>query len=939
MDTEERLREALLELAQLRAREQETLREQTALLDGLEKISATASPGEAADALLESVKRSVQCDTALLLRSDVERFATIACTEETVRIEGTASYELLTGRKRRVPDLSRVDGLIVTGPKGSRPFVSMISTPAPFDASSTLVLVCLGRERGAFTRQDVELLDRFTQLAAQAIRSIQLAEQNVLLAEVISGSSVSISIADAADPKLPLIFVNDAFEILSGYARADVLHQNCRFLSAEEATSPERVRLREAVRNRQAGQFELRNRRADGEEFWNRLTLYPVSVGREQHPYLVATQEDITLARQIQEDRDAIRGDLMSALAGTREGFLIVDGTGAIRIANARFREFFGTGKGHFKPGNGFIQAWTKRLVELGEELETATQLAAARLSIGLAGTAGREEQLPDGRIVLINDTPILDGGFVSVVTEITSIKATERRLTERMIAIDSAQDGVAITDDEGRFIYLNPSHVTMFGYESSGELVGRSWTLLYKPAVIEQLQNVAMPILMRDGRWRGDLTGSRRDGSEIQQDVSLTRLDGGLICVTRDISDRVKGEAERDRLRDQLATAQRQEAIGQLSAGIAHDFNNVLAAISGSARLLEMDAQDTKSQEHIKRILSAGEQARGLISRMLEFGARKGRPERIDLRRPIVAATDLLRSGLPSTVSLTIDVPEEPVIAEADQIDVTQVVLNLVINARDAVSPEGSVCLRLDAEGLPAPDFEPRLGTVNMQAQYVALRVLDTGGGISDDNLNDVFEPYFSTKGNLGTGLGLSVVASIIAKAGGAISVDTSPHGTCFTVLWPTLNQVEQARVEHLPHHRKSATVLSGVNVIVVDDEPEVAAMIGAALERAGAEVAVCMDARDAIDAVDEDPEHWSLIVTDFDMPELNGADLAQSIRELRPGLPIVLCTALPDWKGRSRASPALFSRVISKPVDPAMLVDIVAECLNLEGNQEDRN
>ncbi|MEM9139453.1 MAG: PAS domain-containing protein, partial [Pseudomonadota bacterium] len=773
----------------------------------------------------------------------------------------------------------------------------------------------------------VKLLDRMTALAAQALRSIRLSERNSLLAEVIDGSSASISIADAGDPSLPLIYVNEAFEIMSGYKREEVLGINCRFLSIEPPNSPERTRLRTAIRDRVPGVFELRNKRADGVEFWNRLTLYPVQVGRERRPYLVATQEDITRTREAQTERDAARGQLMSALAGTREGFLLLDEDGVVQVANARFRDFFETKPGQWMPGTRFVDAMAGRLANLGHTPSASQDEAEARLTALAAGTKDREEQLPDGRTLLINDTAIPDGGFVSVATDVTAIKATERRLAERMVAIDAAQDGVAITDEAGEFVYLNPSHVTMFGYERAEELIGQSWTKLYRAATAAYLQEEAMPRLLSDGRWRGDVAGVRRDGSEILQDVSLTRLDGvGLICVTRDISDRVRGEAERAALRDQLALAQRQEAIGQLAAGIAHDFNNVLAVIEGSAHLLQADRGDDPALAHVQRILSASEQAKGLVARMLNFGARVSQRRRMDLRKPFADAIALVKSGLPGTIQVAIESPPEPVMADVDATEVIQVMLNLAINARDAMGSGGRIEIHLTtAETVPEGD--PAVGRISAGTSYALIRIQDTGGGIPDAQMSDVFDPYVSTKGDAGTGLGLAVVASIVNGIDGAVFVDSVVgEGSRFDVYWPLESRVSDAVAEPLPGRPAQ---LDGHSIIIVDDDGPVAEIMAAALERAGAETAICTDPRDAIGAIKDDPDHWSLVITDFDMPVMNGADLAETIRQVCPSKAMILCTALPDWQGRARVSADLFRRVLQKPVDPDVLVAAVSSCL----------
>ncbi|MEM6624140.1 MAG: PAS domain-containing protein [Pseudomonadota bacterium] len=926
MDTEERLREALLDLDRARQQERQALRESNALLDGLEGISTAETPAAAVEALLSSVQTSLGADAAILLHgagpAPVRHLSTVAATTQKLSVQGPEAAKYLSRHRRRIVDLGMVQPAPIVAA-----YRSMLSAPAAFGANDVLVLVCLGTALDLFDQADLRILDRLTGLAAQALTAKQLAEEKRLLAEVIDGSSTSFAIADAEDDGRPLIYVNEAFEILTGYTRDEVLGQNCRFLAAEPPGSPERRRLNECVRDRVAGQFELLNRRRDGDAFWNRLTLYPVTVGGDR-TYLVATQEDITRARQVQLEGDAARNQLMSALGSTREGFLMIGTNGRVRIANARYREFFGTQTGAWDTDKLFTDAWAQWLSHGGEEAARAAQDAAAMLAQMLAGGTPWEETLPDGRIVLVNATAMPEEGAVVVVTDVTALKTTERQLNERIVAIDVAQDGIAITDERGRFVYLNPSHVRMFGYDDQSELLGQSWELLYGPAERAQLQEIAMPALAKIGTWRGDIAGRRRDGSPVQQDVALTMLDGvGLVCVTRDISERIRGEQERLKLREQLHVAQRQEAIGQLAAGIAHDFNNVLAVINGSARLLAIDAGDDQVSPHLGRILAAGEQATSLIARMLDFGGRDEERRWTDLREAFGQAVELIQSGLPMGISLEVLQPEAPVQAYVDRTHVTQIVLNLAINARDAMPAEGGRISLSLSEPMTCPvDVAPQIGELRANERYVRARVQDSGSGMAPETLVEMFQPYYSTKGDHGTGLGLAVVASIVRGTDGAIDVRSElGYGTTFDVYLPISEQAPRDQSVAPTDGRRD---LKGLRLIVVDDDPNVAETIAQILEINGAETTVCEDPRDALSSIEEDPQEWHGVITDYDMPTMTGAELAQKIAAVTPNLRIVLVTALPGWQGRKQTLGTPFSDILSKPVDPHKLVVAVAKC-----------
>ncbi|MEM8842197.1 MAG: PAS domain-containing protein, partial [Pseudomonadota bacterium] len=704
--------------------------------------------------------------------------------------------------------------------------------------------------------------------------------------------------------------------------REEVLGVNCRFLSADPHNATERTRLRVAVANRRTGTFNLRNRRKDGTEFWNRLTLYPIDDDDGAPRMMVATQVDITAEREAEQERDAARNRLIGALSSTSEAFLLLDPHGRILFVNPKFREFFETDQVVWEEGARFVDVWARRLTDLGEARGPAMRQARARQNALFSGSRDREEHLPDGRVLLINDHPTREGGAVSIATNITSIKATETILKQRAVAIDSAQDGIAITDTEGRFVYMNPSHLRMFGYQSEVEILGRPWSILYRADHAEHITRVGIPEVERTGTWRSELAGVSKSGEPVAQEISLTLIrDVGLVCVARDTSERARDEQERSRLLEQLRHAQRQEAIGQLAAGVAHDFNNILSAINGSAELLGLDlARDHPARVHADRINAASERAASLVDRLLDLGARKREHGRIDLRHATEEAADLVRAGLTSQITLEVSVPDTPVIAEADPTDVLQVVLNLGINARDAC-PEGGGEITIAMQEVEvAPGLSLSVGELDPAARYARFRVSDTGAGISPDNSAKIFSPYFSTKGADGTGLGLAVMTSIIKNAGGAVRVESEIGvGTTFEVYWPlTVPRDRTRRRASAPPPLPDPMALDGRTILVCDDAELVAQVIAGTLEQAGAETAICTDPADALEAIVEDPDAWDLLVTDFDMPGMSGADLAAAVRQSGADVPMILVSALVHHASKS----ADFAAILEKPVDAEELI-----------------
>lgn len=514
--------------------------------------------------------------------------------------------------------------------------------------------------------------------------------------------------------------------------------------------------------------------------------------------------------------------------------------------------------------------------------------------------------------------------GFTAIIRDASQRKlleaerdTTRERMAEQVAAIEASNDGFAITDTIGQFVYMNHSHAQMFGYTDAAALIGMHWSNLYTAEAREQLEAEAFPVLGSKGRWRGESIGVRRDGSAIRQEISLSlRSDGGLVCVSRDVGERHHSDREMARLREQLLVSQRQEIVGQIASGIAHDFNNLIAAISGSAALIVADPANG-ARRQAERIETAAANAASLVAKMLSLGQRTPDNREIDLAAKIRNVVELLRASLAPQHSIVLRLPEEPITLIADSTEVMQVLLNLLVNARDAMDPDqpGRITVRLERLLPGDPAARPVIG-LRPVGPAALVRVEDTGSGIAEQALTGIFEPFRSGKGRNGSGLGLAVVKSIVEAAGGGVAVDSHPDkGSRFDVFWP-LDPPEQSRLPTMRSIPLSNNILKGRAVLVVDDNPAVVDVLTELLEGAGAEVGPCLEARDALAAIDEDPDAWALLITDFDMPGTNGAELAGQARRLKADLPVLLCTALPEQYGRQNSALHSFDAIIGKPV-----------------------
>ena len=729
-------------------------------------------------------------------------------------------------------------------------------------------------------------------------------------------------------------WVNAAFEKATGWQLDEIRGKNPgHFLQTSGTDTATVKRLRDALDEAHPVQAEVLNRARDGREYWVSLDIQPL---RDQSGILqgfLAMESDVTdrrnqaeVLRQSAEAAALARATLEAAVGALQDGFVLYDSDDRLVICNERYRDIYansapaivngatfesilryGLERGEFAAGIGREEAWLAE--RLANHRKTDSEI---------------EQQLSDGRWLRIFEKATPDGGRVGLRIDITALKLAEKRaLADRSTAMEASQEGIAITDAQGNYLYMNRAHLDLFGYETEAQIMGKPWSTLYLPEAAAWMQANVMPALFATGRWSGEIMGISRDGKPVDQEASLTlKEDGGILCIARDMAVRRREMAERDRLQEELQLAQRREIIGQMAAGLAHDFNNLLATISGSASLIEAAAEKgSMAIIGAGRIQAASGQAAGLVKRLLTLGARQSDKVAMDLRHPVREAAELVRASLRAPARLTLHLPEAAVAAVADPTDILQLVLNLAINARDAmVGMPGEITIQLGpatADDLVGPFA---VGNLDPSRAHICLSIKDTGPGMTAEQAAQIFKPYFTTKGEKGTGLGLAIVASVVTANLGAVRLITSTgHGTNFRVIWPL-----DAKTTPTPHPATAGLTgrLDGRTILVVDDQPEVLAVITAFLEAAGAEVAPATDPADVIEALRDDPGAWDLLVTDFDMPGMTGAKLAERAHAMIPGLPIILVTALAGVAGRHGAE---FAAVLGKPVDRDVLVSRV--------------
>lgn len=384
----------------------------------------------------------------------------------------------------------------------------------------------------------------------------------------------------------------------------------------------------------------------------------------------------------------------------------------------------------------------------------------------------------------------------------------------------------------------------------------------------------------------------------------------------------------ERIKLQDQLRQAQKMEAIGTLAGGIAHDFNNILSGIFGFTEIVMMDIPEgSVARSMLDEVLKAGIRAKDLVGQILTF-SRKTEMEymKVQIKMIVKEAMKLLRPSLPSTIEIRENFSTSREIL-ADPTQIHQVVMNLCTNAYHAMSEDGGVLeialLKENLDEESAAEFEDLI-----PGPYIKLTISDTGHGMDEEVMDQIFDPYFTTKEKgRGTGLGLSVVHGIVKSHGGAITVSSAPgKGTTFHALFPILEKVEIKKEE------LATGPLPGGNerVLFVDDETPLVKIGKAMLGWLGYDVTVSTGSLEALELFKAKPEAFDLVISDMTMPKMTGDKLAMKIMEIRPEIPVILCTGYSEKINEGKSSEIGIAAYVPKPIIINEIAKTIREVLD---------
>jgi len=485
--------------------------------------------------------------------------------------------------------------------------------------------------------------------------------------------------------------------------------------------------------------------------------------------------------------------------------------------------------------------------------------------------------------------------GFAKVTRDVTESRAAQEALYEseqrfRMLVQGVHDYAIYMLDLDGRVTNWNTGAERIKGYKAS-EIVGQHFSRFYTEEDRQSGEPArAMATAMREGKYEKEGWRCRKDGSRFWASVVLDPIRDehgrliGFAKVTRDITEKKRAQEELESAREALAQAQKLEAVGRLTGGVAHDFNNLLTVIRSSVDLLrrpELGAE--KRTRYLDAIADTADRAAKLTGQLLAFARRQPlQREVFDVRERIERLKQIIGSLVGSPIRIGFDVAADVGAVNADPSQFETAILNMAINARDAMPNGGTLDIK-------AWKTESASGRNTAAGPLVAIAIADSGAGMDSQTLDRIFEPFFTTKETgKGTGLGLSQVYGFAKQSGGEIEVDSRlGEGTTFTLYLP------QVAAPAAPAAARAAVDDRAPGrhcVLLVEDNEQVGEFAGTLFEELGQDVRWAREAESAIAMIEADPEMFDLVFTDVVMPGTNGVELAKEIRRRWPDLPVVL-------------------------------------------------
>jgi PAS domain S-box-containing protein len=732
-------------------------------------------------------------------------------------------------------------------------------------------------------------------------------------------------------PGRRLIYVNPAYEKIWGRSCASLYQEPESFM--EPVHHEDKARMKMAVAHQNQGQpidEEYRILKPDGTIRWIRVRSFPVANEAGQTYRLVGLAEDITKHKQAEEE---LRNFIANLPGMFYKMELSSDGTVNFPVVGGRVEDVFHLSLGQLRsdPFLGFrlnppevqaeITAYFQEKIQHRRDIDFEYQQSLPNGHLKWLHSRAVPVQQPDGSTT-----------WYGVVIDIDAKKQTEAALrTQEQLfrdVFEQAAVGMAIVDPSGHWLQVNQKLCDIFGY-SQEELMALTVHKVVHPDDLAYGLSFARRALNGEiEHYNIEFRCRHKDGSTlwIRLTASLTHQSSGFpryfVAVLEDITQYKQLEAR-------LLQAQKMDAVGRLAGGIAHDFNNLLVIITGYTDLL-LDVyatEDDPTRKDLQQIQKAAQRATELTRQLLAFSRQQiSQPRLQNLNDLITDMEKMLRRLIGENIELGFDLAPDLWQVKADAGQVEQIILNLAINARDAMPQGGRLRVATANVALNAEQT-----FIGLEAgDYVCLTITDTGQGIREKDQPYIFEPFFTTKAaGQGTGLGLSIVYGLIQQSGGHVDVTSQPdQGTRVKIYLPRVEVIEPGSSSS--SSGKVAALRGTETVLIVEDDSEVRDLIKKVLSRYGYTLIEARTGAEALSLNDQYPETIDLLLTDVVLPGLNGRQVAEQIQESRPDIKILFMSGYSGNILESQGVSEREIRLLQKPFTPTDLVEAIRTVLN---------
>lgn len=513
---------------------------------------------------------------------------------------------------------------------------------------------------------------------------------------------------------------------------------------------------------------------------------------------------------------------------------------------------------------------------------------------------------------------------YVAIRSDITERKRAEEQIREQAALLDQAQDAILVRDLDQNILFWNKGAEHIYGWTAE-EAVGRNARDLMFKDHSKQFDEARQAVI-ENGEWKGEIHQTRRDGAEIivESRWTLVRDEQGIpksiLVINTDVT-------ENKRMESQFLRAQRMESIGTLAGGIAHDLNNVLSPILMAIDMLQLKATDEASKKWLDVLRTNAERGGNMVHQVLSF-ARGVEGERVALqpKHLIKEIVKILRETLPKSIEISFQVPDDLWIISADATQVHQVLMNLCVNARDAMPEGGSISIK--AENVFVDKNYARMHIEAKAGRFVVVSVSDNGPGMTPEIQSRIFEPFFTTKEmTKGTGLGLSTALTIVKSHGGFINVYSELHkGSHFALYLPALDgpgTVEPGALQtDLP-------LGNGELILVVDDEESIREITRGTLETFAYTVMTASDGTEALALYADKKNEIAIVLTDMVMPFMDGPATIRALQRMNPRVRIIAASGLGAGKHAGERALEGVSVFLNKPYTAEKLLRALAQVL----------